>query len=117
MLSVQEERSAHLFSKREIRGDLGESNFNGVNLVRIKLLVTWKMKWQKRIGFSGYRKQFQRAWLWKKWEGIIANIGYEVECVETYGKDIKREKNLQRKEKSIDRAQDEAKKNGLQSML
>lgn len=40
MLSVQEERSAHLFSKREIRGDLGESNFNGVNLVRIKLLVT-----------------------------------------------------------------------------
>lgn len=47
---------------------------------------------------------------YEKWEGIISDIGYEVECVETYGKHIKREENLLRKDKLIDRARGEAKK-------
>lgn len=48
--------------------------------------------------------------------GNTADIGYEVECVEIYGKHIKRD-NLLRKEKLMDRAQVEAKKNGLQHIL
>lgn len=54
---------------------------------------------------------------YEKWEGIIPDIGYEVECVETYGKHIKRKENLLRKDKLIDRAQGEAKKQGLQRIL